>query len=480
MKFEFLDHAQIEMIHQLSLDVLEDAGVTCLSAQARSLLSNAGAVVDDQKQNVKIPADLVKDLIKHVPKTLYLHGTDPARTLEIGGGNHYMTCGGHYQYVIDLESGERRPAVKTDVERLTRLSDGLENVSVGSGMVRANDVPEAVLHIEDTVIHWRNTSKPGYIYGETSDAARDSILLSEIIAGGREELRKKPIGTAAVCPSSPLIYDSKLTDFLTVVAEAGLPVLLLAMDNMGATSPNTLAGSILQTNVVILAGICLVQIIRRGGPVVYGSIPLAMDQRLGAPSVGSPEQALLCAGNAQMARYYGIPCAISGGVSDAKIPDAQAGYESALTMITAILAGANWIRTVAGGLESHMSACYEMMVIHDEIFGMAKRIARGIEVNDDTLAASLIKRIGPARGNYLGERHTLEYLRTERYLPKISDRNVRKVWERAGSKSLREIAREKAKQILETHHPQPLGPDVRKELDAKAEEIEKRILKGGR
>jgi trimethylamine--corrinoid protein Co-methyltransferase len=181
-----------------------------------------------------------------------------------------------------------------------------------------------------------------------------------------------------------------------------------------------------------------------------------------------------------MARYYGIPCAISGGVSDAKIPDAQAGYESALTMITAILAGANWIRTVAGGLESHMSACYEMMVIHDEIFGMAKRIARGIEVNDDTLAASLIKRIGPARGNYLGERHTLEYLRTERYLPKISDRNVRKVWERAGSKSLREIAREKAKQILETHHPQPLGPDVRKELDAKAEEIEKRILKGGR
>jgi trimethylamine--corrinoid protein Co-methyltransferase len=476
MRLEVFDHNQVQAVNQASLDILENAGATFLSANARRIFANAGATVDESRQNVRIPSYLVKELIKNVPNTLQFYGTDPSRTLEIGGTKQYMTCGGHYQYVLDLEKGNRRPGIRTDVENLTRLGDALENISVASGMVRANDVPEEILHVEDTVIHWKNTSKPGYIYGETAEAARDSIELLRIIAGGEAELRKKPVGTAAVCPSSPLMYDTKLTDFLTEVAQAGLPVLLLAMDNSGATSPVTLAGTITQTNAVLLAGICLVQIIQKGGPVLYGSIPLALDQRTGLPSVGSPEQALLSAGNAQMARYYGFPSAISAGVSDSKIPDIQAGYESALTMIAAMLAGANWIRTVAGALESHTSACYEMLVIHDEMFGMAERIARGIEVSDQTLATSLIKKVAPARGNYLGERHTLDFLRQERYLPKLSDRSTRNVWEKGGSKSLREVARAKAKEILGTHWPKPLAPETERELDKKAEEIRKRVM----
>lgn len=177
-----------------------------------------------------------------------------------------------------------------------------------------------------------------------------------------------------------------------------------------------------------------------------------------------------------MAKFYGLPSAMSGGVSDSKVPDVQAGYESALTMLTTILAGANWIRVVAGALEYHFTASPEMLVIHDEIFGMAKRIARGMDVSEDTLATSLIKKIAPLRGHYLAEKHTLQHITSERYLPKISDKRTRGDWEKSGSRDLAKVARERAKQIIATHKPDPpLPKDIEKELDAKKMEIEKRL-----
>ena len=176
-----------------------------------------------------------------------------------------------------------------------------------------------------------------------------------------------------------------------------------------------------------------------------------------------------------MARYYNLPSAMSGGVSDSKMPDIQAGYESALAMLTAVLAGANWIRVVAGALEYHFTASFEMLAIHDEIFGMAKRIARGIEVNDDTLATDIIKKIAPLRGHFMGEKHTLEHIKSERYLPKLSDKRTRGQWEKLGSRDLADAARERVKQIIATHQPDPLPKDIKKELDAKKTEIEKRL-----
>jgi trimethylamine--corrinoid protein Co-methyltransferase len=295
-----------------------------------------------------------------------------------------------------------------------------------------------------------------------------------------EELRKKPLGTASICPSSPLIYDVGLTDDTINFAEHGVPILIEPMDNTGATSPNTLAGSLVQTNATVLAGIALIQLVNPSTPIVYGSIPVSLDLRTGIAAAGCPETAIRCAGGAQMAKYYGVPSAMSGGVTDSKVPDIQAGFESALAMLATVLAGANWTRVVAGALEYHFTASYEMLVIHDEMFGMALRIARGMEINEDTMATSLIKAIAPLGGHYMAEKHTLDHISSERYLPTISDKHTRGDWEKAGSRDLAQAARERVKQILATHEPDPPLPrDIEKDLDETKAQIKKRLAKKG-
>jgi len=353
-------------------------------------------------------------------------------------------------------------------------------------MIAPSDIPELHRHIERSVLHYKHTSKTthwdteGYIGGSGELGATHNLELAATVAGGSEALSRKPIGTSSICPSSPMIYDSGLTDDMIEFARHSVPILIEPMDNTGATSPNTLAGSLLQTNATVLAGLVPVQLVNPGNPVVYGSIPVNLDLRTVIPAVGCPETALRCAGGAEMAKYYGLPSAMSGGVSDSKIPDVQAGFESALTMLTTVLAGANWVRVVAGALEYHFTASFEMLVIHDEMFGIAKRIAGGIEVNEDTLAASLIKKIASLHGHFMGERHTLEHIKSDRYLAKLADKRTRAQWEKAGSKDLAQVARERVREILATHQPDPLPKDVEKELDAKKAEIVKRLARSAR
>jgi len=483
MKFEFLDGNQRETVHLASVDILENAGATFLSKRAQKIFEEAGAVVNGKTGNVRISASLVKEMLSKCPTSFRLYSRNPEHDLEIGGNHQYMTCGGEYPYILDLASGARRPALASDIEPLTKVTDALENVSVGgSYMIAPSDLPEAFRHIERSVLHYKHTSKPthwdteGYIGDSEELGATHNLELAAVVAGGMEELSKKPVGTTSICPSSPLIYDIGLTDDAIEFAKHGTPVLIEPMDNAGATSPITLAGSLAQTNATVLAGTVLIQLVNPGNPVVYGSIPVNIDLRTGIPAVGCPETALRCAGGAEMAKHYGLPSAMSGGVSDSKMPDVQAGFESALTMLTAVLAGANWIRVVAGALEYHFTASFEMLAIHDEIFGMAMRIVRGIQVDEDTLATSLIKKIAPLQGHFMAEKHTLEHF-SERYFPRISDKRTRGDWEKAGSKDLAQVARERVKQILLTHQPDPLPKDIEKELDAKKEQIENRLSK---
>jgi len=484
MRLESLDRNQTEAIHLSSLDILENAGATFLSARAQRILAGAGAIVNSTNGNVKIPPGLVKEMLRKCPANFRLFARNPKHDLQIGGRNQYMTCGGEYPYILDLNSGERRLALSSDLVPLVKVTDALDNISVGgSYIVAPSDIPEPYRHIERSVLHYKYSSKTthwdteGYIGTSGELGATHNLELAAVVAGGMERLAKKSVGTSSICPSSPMIYDAGLTDDMIEFARHGVPVLIEPMDNAGATSPNTIAGSLLQTNATVLAGLVLVQLIKPGNPVVYGSIPVNLDLRTVIPAVGCPETALRCAGGTEMAKYYSLPSAMSGGVSDSKIPDVQAGFESAFTMLTTVLAGANWIRVVAGALEYHFTASFEMLAIHDEMFGMAKRIAEGMEVNEDTLATSLIKKIAPLHGHFMAERHTLEHISSERYLPKLCDKRTRAQWEKSGSKDLAQVARERVKEILVTHQPDPLPRDIEKELDAKKTEIVKRLAR---
>jgi trimethylamine--corrinoid protein Co-methyltransferase len=204
-----------------------------------------------------------------------------------------------------------------------------------------------------------------------------------------------------------------------------------------------------------------------------------MDFRTGIASVGCPEEALHCVAATQMARHYGLPSMIWSGISDSKIVDVQAGYESALCLLPTLLAGAN--RLVCGALESYNSACYESVVIEDEIFGMAKRMAEGIEVNEATMAVPLISKIAPLAatkmgGHFMAEKHTLGYAEKERYIPKISDKRTRETWVKTGSKTLTQVAKERVHEILAKHEPESPASDILRDMNKKAEEIKQRIL----
>ena len=485
VKLELLESAQKDAIHQASLDILENAGATFLTPRAQEIFAAAGASVNTKTGNVKIPQSLVKETLGKCPKDFRLYGRNPKHDLTLGGRNQYMTCGGEYPFILDLESGARRSAVLADLVSIITVTDALENISVGgSYMIAPSDLPEEYRHVERGALHYKYTTKTthwdteGYIGSSGELGSTHNLELASVIAGGMDELRKRPLGTASICPSSPLIYDVGLTDDAINFAKHRVPILIEPMDNTGATSPNTLAGSLVQTNATVLAGIALIQLVSPGNPIVYGSIPVNMELRTGIPAAGCPETAIRCAGAAQMAAHYGVPSAMSGGVSDSKLPDIQAGFESAMTMLTNVLAGANWTRVVAGALEYHFTASYEMLVIHDEMFGMALRIARGMKIDEDTMATSLIKMIAPLGGHYMAEKHTLDHIASERYLPTISDKHTRGDWEKAGSRTLAQVAKERAKQIIATHKPDPpLAKDVEKELDATKMRIEKRLAK---
>ena len=227
----------------------------------------------------------------------------------------------------------------------------------------------------------------------------------------------------------------------------------------GATSPCTLAGTVVTNNIETLTGVILAQLVNPGTPVIYGSVATSMDMKSGSYLAGSIESGLINAGLAQMAQYYRIPFYATAGMSDSKLPDCQAGYEKAATTMLAVLAGANYIHDAAGILEFCTTASYEQMVIDNEIIGICLRAARGIEVDEDKLAEEVIRRVGPG-GNFIAEDHTIRHFRSEFFYPTVADRQLRTAWEKSGSLDTQERARRMARELLETHVPLPLPQEA--------------------
>jgi trimethylamine--corrinoid protein Co-methyltransferase len=273
-----------------------------------------------------------------------------------------------------------------------------------------------------------------------------------------------------------LQLSEELTAGLMVYAKYGQPVLVAPEAQAGATAPVTLAGVLAQQNAEVLSGIVIAELVNPGAPVFYGTVSTIMDMKTGNLAYGAVEAGLINVAAAQLAQYYGLPSRGTGGSTESKIPDAQAGLEKALTLMMAALAGINFIYSAAGSLESTLTASYEQAVIDNEICGMVSRALRGIRINDETLATDIIDAVGPG-GQFLTQKHTLEHLKKEHYITTLVNREKRDKWEAAGSKDLWETARQEAKKILKEHQPEPLDRDVEEELKRIIKEVEKRESK---
>jgi len=460
-RFEILTKTQLEKVHATSLRILEQIGLDFGYPPAIEVLKKGGAKIDGQR--VFFPPGLVEEQIKKPPAEFTLYARNPEHNVVIGGRHTVFAPGYGAPFVTDLDNG-RRQATLIDFENFVKLTGASANQDLLSGtVVEPTDIPAEIRHARMLYASVKNSDK--CFMGSTmgARAARDCLQMASILFGSRAELASNPVIFGIVGALTPLKYDARMLEALMEYAAAGQPQIIASLAIAGATGPVTMAGNLALQNAEVMAGIVLAQLVREGTPVIFGGVSTNAEMRNGTLSIGSPEMAINAAATAQMTRYYGLPVRGGGAVCDAKLPDAQASYESMMNLLMARLSGINFVLHSAGILESFNCMSYEKFIIDDEMCGMVKRIKRGYEVNLDTLAFDVIKEVGPG-GHFLDKDHTFDHFRTEFYQPQLSNREDFVSWQAGGSFQSLESANKKYKDILETYEAPELPADVDKDL----------------
>jgi len=462
-RISFLSGEDIDAIHNASLRILKNTGIRVKSKKALDVLREAGASVDYETKIAKIPGQLVEKALELAPKTIKYCARNPKYDFVLDKTEPHFATSGSPPCTLDWETGERRESTNADLACYTRIADSLNNVHVVWPQVIPTDIPAPMQNLAAFVTCLRNTEK--HIEHEALNArdAQYQIEIASAIVGGKEQLKKNPIFSAVHCPFSPLTFEEGLTEGGMEYAKAGIPIVALTMPLAGATAPATLTGTIALCNAENLGSLVMLEFTSPGAPMVYASASAVANPRTGAYSPGSPERAIVQMAAAQLAEYYKLPSEISSGNCDCKVPDIQAGSEITMNLVTAMLMGNIDIIIGLGPLEGSAVMSPELLVIDNEIIGAIRRLIRGLEVNDDTLALDVIDKVGPG-GIFLGEKHTVEHFKSETWFPQISDRSTFDAWRKMGSKTMDKVANEKVKEILATHKPVPIPEHVDKEI----------------
>ncbi len=466
-RYKPLGEKEIRSIHETSLRVMSDIGVQVNYDKALTLFREAGADVDDETRIVRFPPDLVMSLIKKAPSRVNLCGRreDGSLDCKIGGTDVYLGTGGTALNVQEPGAVDIRRSQLKDVMDMARTVDALDNIHFYMLNVFPHDVEKEDVDVNRFGAALNRTEKHimGGVY--TVEGVRNVIKMAEKIAGSPEKLRERPFVSMVACIISPFKLDEDYGKLAVEVASNNIPLVVPAEPLCGATSPITLAGNIVVNNVDTLTGVMLTQLVNPGTPVLYGCIASTTDLRDLKYLAGSVEMGLLNAGASQMAQFYDLPIYATAGMSDAKVPDGQAGYESAITNLLVALAGGNFIHDAAGFIEFCMTASFDKLVMDNEIIGMVMRAVEGIKVDEETLAFDVIKAAGPG-GHFVSARHTRRHMRTEQYVPSLSDRENRDQWVAAGARDARARAAETAKAILDAPLKSYIPEAVRDALKA--------------
>jgi len=460
--FEVLSAEEIQRIHAASMDILGNVGVRVDLKRARDSFREAGANVDEGNRSVRIPEEVVRSALERAPSSFTLYGADPDFQMEIGTDRVNFAGLGTPTKIVDTETGEVRPTTLEDVRNHLRLIDALDHIDNSQMDLWPNDIPMTTIHAE-AIVAWAQNSHKSFGMGTYGVMpSEDMMRMASIVVGGKEELKKRPRMFGICSVMNPLQMIKLQLEGMYLWAEYGQPLAMSPEAMAGATAPATLAGLLAQQNAEILAHLTLSQLIAPGTPVLYGTVSTITDMATGNVALGSIETSLITAAAAQLARYYGVPCRSVGGATASNTLDAQCMLERAGTLLPAVQAGVHFI-TCGGTIESSMAASHPLLVLDDALCGMALRLARGIEVNDETIALDLIKEVG-WQDQYLDKVHTAEHCRKEYFFSKLLRRDTRETWEKKGSKTALDLAREKVREILAKHEPRQLEPALEKEL----------------
>ncbi len=475
-RLKVLTDDQVEDIHDATLKILEKTGVRFDSDDARNRLIKSGATAHPTRKNVvTFPRSMVEESIKKILPYGTYHARNPKNDLRFDGEHQFAHCLGGNPSIIDLETGAHRMSTLDDVEKTTRIMDALPNCHAVGNLVVATDVPAEVLVVKTTEAMMKNSSKSISNYALNVETTDILAKMWACVTGGLEELRKRPLLDVYGSPSSPLTFDAHAADVMVRGAEYGVPVDLVPCPICGGTAPLTLAGGLAQQNAELLAGVMLVHTVTTKVPIQYSGRLSMMDLRTGKNVWGMPEMALASAATVQIAHKYKMIADVYGVTMDGNTIDIQTGIERAMSAFIPALAGADNLSGIGGGWEN--AACYEMLVIDNEIYSDVFRAVRGFDVNDETLALDLVEKAGPM-GNFLAFPHTMKYLRAgELRYSSLYDKRTAEKAGKEGVRPLEAVAKDAVKKILKEHVPDPLDKDVERDLAEVVKEAEKQLLR---
>ena len=460
--FEYFSEQEVRRIHETCLRLLETVGVDFSYEPALEVLKKGGCKVEGQR--VFFSPKLVEAQVAKAPAHYTLQARNPEKNVVIGGEHiAFIPCYGP-PFVTDLDRG-RRASTLEDYINFVKLGHASRSMDITGGMMaEPNDVPHERRNAEMMYASMRYSDKPFMGGAIGAEAARETIEMAAILFGCSEaELAEKRPIISILCSRTPLGYDDRMLGAIMEYAKAGMPQLISSLSIAGATAPVTMEGTLVVQNTEVLAGIVLTQLIREGTPVVFAGSSSCSAMRYGTLSIGAPEMAVNTAATAQMARFYGIPSRGGGALSDAKLPDAQAGFEAMMSQLMATLSGVHFVLHSAGILEGYMVSSYEKFILDDEICGMCKRIKRGERADEDRLAFDLIRQVGPG-GEYLTQKHTFQNFRKEIYSNLVEEKDSYANWQQKGSLSIDRRANQKWKEILKAYQEPQLPAETDKAL----------------
>lgn len=464
-----LSEQDIQRIHQTALTALEEIGLADAPQSGIDLMTAAGAILGSDGR-LRFPRALVEDMLAKACKDITLCGRDPQHDMRLAGHRvHYGTAGAAV-HMVDVDTQDYRDSTLQDLHDAARIADRLDNIHFLQRPMVARDITDnREMDLNTVYACCAGTTK--HIGTSFTDPAfvPDALEMLHMIAGGEDAWRARPFLSNSNCfVVPPMKFATESCEVMEACIRGGMPVLLLSAGMAGATAPSTVAGAIVQATAECLAGVVYVNALKPGHPAIFGTWPFGLDLRSGAMTVGSGEQALLSSGCAQMHKFYGLPGGATGGASDSKLPDMQAGWEQMCTNVLAGLSGLNMVYEAAGMHASLLGFCHESLILGDDLIGQALRCVRGIEVDDDTLALDQIRDVclnGP--GHYLGTDATLSRMQKDHVYPTLGDRTSPKEWAENDKPDLVAKAKARKEAILSEASAARFDPQLDQALRAR-------------
>ncbi len=453
--YELLNEEGLSLIEKNAETILQEIGIDFRYEPALKLFKEAGADIDGER--VRFPAGLCRKIIQDsAPSVFEQKARNPKRNVMIGGKNTVFAPVYGPPFIRDLDKGRRYARIE-DFDNFVKLTYMLPSLHHSGGTVcEPTDLPVNKRHFDMVYSHIKNSDKPFMGSVTHPERAQDTVEMCKILFG-EDFIQQNTVVINLINANSPMVFDETMLGAAEVYARNNQASIVSPFILAGAMSPVTAAGTMAQILAEAMAGISFTQLVRAGSPVVFGTFASSISMQSGAPTFGTPEPSLVLNGCAALARRLGVPFRSGGSLCGSKVPDAQAAYESANTILPTVTAGVNFVLHAAGWLEGGLASSYEKLIMDADQLGMMQVFANGVDLSENAQALSAVREVGPG-AHYLGCDHTQNNFKTAFYRSNIADNNSFEQWEMEGSMDAVQRANKIWKQMLNEYQAPELDP----------------------